>query len=552
MSAALAVWNREIEAAEAAMALALRAAAPNEVVDRRFALARMYVDRGNFTHALPQLDAAADLAPRRADIHVLRGLVLRTLGRHAEAVEAFRTARSVDARDPVPIYYLFQSAVAAGNSAQAQDARTAMAGVYQTLLKGDTRVPRPPFVRLSAFPWSADRPPLLPLSIYRQPYGWLARGEYETGIAEFRRVASVDPLLTDPGSRTPGVSSAVAALRQGRLAEARSLIDHSGALPKSSEANRILGLIYWAESDYEKGLERLTAAIRLSPRDERARIALSRILSSAGRDADAAAALEETIRVLPDSALAHWWLALSHERVNQFADARREFARAAAGAIAGGSRLHAAVGRSASGAADVAGAIQSLARAVAANPNDAGLHKLLAASLVQDDRVDEGLVEFAAALLINPEDTEAHAGIGQIHLNAGRDAEAVDALLRATEVAPANHDARYALASALVRLGRTEDAAAHFVRVEQAQRQQLAERRRVLTQDVLKEEAALRTAEGKFDAAIALYEQALAVSADAAAYERLAVLYSRVGRAPDAARARAMYEKMRAAGAPPR
>ena len=78
----------------------------------------------------------------------------------------------------------------------------------------------------------------------------------------------------------------------------------------------------------------------------------------------------------------------------------------------------------------------------------------------------------------------------------------------------------------------------------------LADRRRTLSHDVLKEEAALRTAEGKFDAAIALYEQALTVTAaDPAVYGHLASLYSRVGRAPDAARARAMYEKMRAGGA---
>jgi len=75
----------------------------------------------------------------------------------------------------------------------------------------------------------------------------------------------------------------------------------------------------------------------------------------------------------------------------------------------------------------------------------------------------------------------------------------------------------------------------------------LADRRRSLSHDVLKEEAALRAAEGRFDTAIALYEEALAVTADdPSVYGQLAVLYSKVGRAPDAARARAMYEKMRA------
>jgi tetratricopeptide (TPR) repeat protein len=552
MSMALAGWNREIATAEAELATALRGASQAGIVERRLRLARMYAERARFRDALSELDAVVRVESRRADVHVIRGLALRASRRHAEAAEAFHAALSLDASDPVTAYYLWESATATSNAAHAQDARKALAAAYRTITNSDGKSKRPPFIRLATFPWAADRPPLLPLAAYTQPYRSLARGDYDIAIAELRKAASGDPLLTDPASRTPALADAVAALRQGRLAQARSLIERSGSLGGSSEANRILGLIYWAESDYEKSIEKLSLAIQLAPRDERARIALSRVLSSAGRDAEAAIALEETVRALPDSALAHWWLALSHERVNRFAEARREFAQAASGAVANESPLHAAVGRSASGAADVAGAIESFARAVAENPNDAGLHKLLAGSLVQQDRSDDALIEFVAALLIDPEDGEAYAGIGQIHLNAGRGADAVAALQRATEVAPANHDARYALASALVQLGRAKEAADHFIRVEQAQRQMLADRRRGLSHDVLKEEAALRASEGKLDAAISLYEKALAVSADAAVYDRLASLYTRVGRALDAARARAMSDKMRADGSTPR
>ena len=553
MSAALTVWNRDIAAAEGTVAGIASGTSQAEIVTRRISLARMYADRGRFADALAQLDAARGLDRRRAEVHVLRGLVLRALQRHVEAAEAFQSARSIDPREPLTAYYAFQSATAIGNATDAENARTSLADAYRALAKGATRGTRFPFTRMATIQLPADRPPVLPLAAYKQPYGWLARGEYDTAIAEFRRVSSLDPLVIDPASRASASSRAIAALRQGRLSEARSLLEHSGALERSSEAHRILGLIYWAESDYDKALEQISNAIRLSPMDERARLALSRILSSAGRDTEAAAALEETLRVLPDSALAHWWLALSHERVNRFADARREFTLAAAGAVAGESQLHAAVGRSASAAADVPGAIASLTSAVAANPNDRALHKHLAASLVLHDRAGEAFVEFVSALLINPEDADAHAGIGRIHLHAGRDADAADALRRATELAPADHDARYALANALVRLGRTQEAAEHFKRVEQAQRQMIADRRRTLSHDVLKEEAALRTAEGRFEAAIALYEQALLVTAaDPSVYQHLASLYSKVGRAPDAARARAIYEKMRADGSAPR
>ena len=81
------------------------------------------------------------------------------------------------------------------------------------------------------------------------------------------------------------------------------------------------------------------------------------------------------------------------------------------------------------------------------------MHKYLAGALLQQDRADEAFVEFVAALLIDPRDADAHAGIGQIHLNAGRDDEAVTALRRAVELSPDHTEARYALATALMRLG---------------------------------------------------------------------------------------------------
>jgi tetratricopeptide (TPR) repeat protein len=171
------------------------------------------------------------------------------------------------------------------------------------------------------------------------------------------------------------------------------------------------------------------------------------------------------------------------------------------------------------------------------------MHRLLATTLMQQDRAEEAVAEFVAALLIDPLDAAAHAGIGRIRLQTGRDADAVDALRRATDLAPTDSEARYALASALERLGRSKEAAEHFARVEQAQRQALADQRRELSAAVLKQEATLRTAEGRFDDAIALYEKALAVESDPVVYRRLADLYAKVGRPLDAARARALSEK---------
>jgi tetratricopeptide (TPR) repeat protein len=543
MSAALAAWDREIESAESELRDTLSNAPPPIVVQRHVSMGRMYADRGRLADALAEFDAASRLAPTRADVHVLRGLVLREHGTSTETIEAFRAARAVDPGNPVTAYHLFHEAMISGSANDAREASEALAAAYPRLLKAEPLQKGARFTRLAPLPGAAAGPPVLPLAAYSQAFRDLARGEYERAIAEFRKAAAGDPLIADPAARSEAMMRAVGALRQGRLTDARSLLEESGPPPDSSEAHRVLGLVYWADSEYDKSIASLTAAISLSPRDERARLALARVLNAAGRDADAERALHETVRLLSDSVLAHWWLALAYEQVNRFAEARQEVEHVAAAAVSGESQLHASIGRFALGAADGPGAIDAFARAVRANPNDPAMHRFLAGALMQQDRAGEALAEFVAELLIDPQDAGALAGIGQIHLQAGRDADAVDALRRATDLAPANSEARYALASALARLGRTEEAAQHFARVEQAQRQMLADRRRTLSHDVLKEEAALRAAEGRFDTAIALYEKALAVGADPAVYGRLADLYAKVGRAPDAARARALYEK---------
>jgi tetratricopeptide (TPR) repeat protein len=549
MSAAQAAWDGEIKTAESELRATSATASPSLVVERHISLGRMYVDRGRLVDALTEFDAAGRLAPTRADVQVLRGLALQEQGMRGEAIDAFRRARRLDPGDPVTAYYMFHAAAISGNASAAQEASAALAAAYTKLLQAkplDSARGKPqttPFTRLAPLPSAATGPPILPPAAYSQAFRDLARGQYERAIAEFRRAAAGDPLITDPAAASGVIARAFVALRQGGVAEARSLLEASGPPRDSSEAHRALGIAYWAQSEYERSIAALTTAISLSPRNERARLALARVLNAAGRNGDAEGALREAIRLLPDSVLAHWWLALAYEEVHRPADARQEVEQVTAAASFGESQLHAAVGRFAVGAADGPAAIDAFARAAGANPNDPAMHRLLARTLWVHDRADEALAEFVAVLLIDPLDAAAHAGIGQIHLQKGRDADAVDALRRATDLAPADGETRYALASALQRLGRSEEAAQQFARVEQAQRQALADRRRELSAASLKQEAALRTAEGQFDTAIALYEKALAVESDPTVYGRLAELYAKVGRALDAARAKALYEK---------
>jgi tetratricopeptide (TPR) repeat protein len=575
MSRALETWDREIAAVETS--IPTDAASSPTLAEKHFALGQMYARRGRFSDALRHLDDASRLAPKRADVQLLRGLVLEILDATADATAAFRAAWTLDPADPVKAYYVFRHAQGSAADTLRRQAVDALATEYRRLLTDGSGKKGSPFSPISLLQDATGQMPLIPLAAYQTAYERIARGELEGGVAEFRKAAAVDPILTDATARSSSVMRAVAALRQGRLTTARTALEQSDALRDSSEAHRILGLVYWVESDYDRSIQQLEAAVRGSRRDERSRLALSRVLSTAGRDADAERVLEETIRELPHSARAHMWLATSYERSNRFADARHAFESAAARAISGQSQLYGSIGRLASAAADLSAASVAFAHAVATSPADAANHVYLAQALLLEDRTDEAFAEFVAALLIDARNAAAHAGIGQIELGRGAAAEAVDAFRRATELSPGNIEVQYALASALTRAGKVEEANQYFSRVEQAQHQMLAERRRTLTIDVLKEEAALRASEhdydraaalweqvltreparashhvgfgavlasaGRIDSAIEQYEQAVTLGAEPTAYLQRADLYAKAGRVPDAARARLMYEK---------
>ena len=250
---------------------------------------------------------------------------------------------------------------------------------------------------------SAAGAPVLSPVAYGQGYAHLANGKYDEAIAEFRKAAAIDPLVTDPASRSASMTQAAAALRQGRLAEARSLLEGFTARQDSPEAHRVLGLTYWADSQDDKSIEELEIAIRGNPRDERSRLALARVLTSAGRDADAERALRETIQALPDSALARWWLGSGYERLNRFADARQEFELAACRvwSPAEAGSMHRLVDWPQGPPTSPAPPRRS--RVGQRKPQRSGRStSTWPGALLQQDRADEAFVEFVAALLIVP------------------------------------------------------------------------------------------------------------------------------------------------------
>jgi tetratricopeptide (TPR) repeat protein len=221
-------------------------------------------------------------------------------------------------------------------------------------------------------------------------------------------------------------------------------------------------------------------------------------LLASGRLDDAVAALERPAPANADavSPRDRFARAQRQEAENRVAEARRDYEAAVAGAVAGRSAIWVAIGRLADVDGDGMAATAAFEQAVRLAPNDPQMHLQLADAYASHSRHDEALAELMAALLVAPRDAQVHATVGSVYLDSGRPAAAVHALSRALELAPARYQARYALARALDALGRPEDAARERALFEKARLESLAQRRRVMANDVDKEEAARREQPG--------------------------------------------------------
>ena len=205
-----------------------------------------------------------------------------------------------------------------------------------------------------------------------------------------------------------------------------------------------------------------------------------------GKYKEAVASLARAGRAAPakrDSPRLHLARGQAAESLNHVPDARREYQMALGGALAGRSIILVAIGRLAQVDGDLAGAIDALTRAARLNPNDALVRHELSAALAADGRIDDAFVELAAAVIINPRDAQAYAAIGQLHLEAGRNAEAAAAFTHALELAPDRYELRYSLATAYERTGDRTNAAKELEIYDRARRAALEERRRVIANE---------------------------------------------------------------------
>ena len=498
------------------------------------ALAGVYLDRGRTADALPELAAAIALEPMRPELQFFRGLAAGELGRPAEAVEAFGRAADLDAGAPVPLYELARHLRILGRDSDAAAVERRFRAAARERLS--RRSAAEPFTRLTL--QVATARPMFFLARYQEAGAFLRRGAYADAIQAFRGAMNSDPLLAGAGGRDDARKrEASAMLRSGSLRPAIELLTAivTGA-PGDAEAERHLGIAYWADERYEASAAHLRKAVQAGPRDERARLALADVLTTAGRLDEAERVLLDTVDILPASGLGWYRLGRLYHTREQYPQAVAALERAAALETLGGlDAVYQVIGLVHTLQQNGVEAVAAYRRQAALNPNDPVAHRALGDALRDVDRDDEAATEYLAALVVDPANAQALTALAASDLQRQQFEDAVAAASRAVSLNAENKEAQYTLATALVRVGRTEEGAAALRAFQRLQDTEMARDRRVYALNALRRGASLALQRGDAAEAVTRLQDAVELSPnDASLHADIGAALLKTGRAADA------------------
>ncbi|HZM97134.1 MAG TPA: tetratricopeptide repeat protein [Vicinamibacterales bacterium] len=478
----------------------------------RVAVATVLLDRHRIEDALRELRAAERDDDGRVEVYTLQALAYGVLEKPADAARALRRALAINPDNPAALYALAQQLARLEQPAEAtralRDVQRAL-GKREGASKGAQAVA--PFERVDLLRQVAGVAPIFPQARYADGYAALRTGDYAMAVTRFTEAAAVDPLASgEPAQREPMVRAG-GLLRAGQLETALEQVQSvvAGA-PDRAEAHRLLGLTYWLDDQAGKSIEHLRTAIRLAPGDERARVTLADVLADDRRLAEAERELTQAVEAGMQSGRIHYQLAHVYERQSLLPQAAASFrASEAFGPFVGRDEFDRALGSLLVNQADFDGAVAAYSRRIDANPNSGEAHRQLGEIYFLQGRDEEALTEFLVATWLDPRDAKALAAAGQVQVRMLKYGDARVTLERALAIDPSVKEARYALGTSLMRLGKTEDAKRELALFQRQQGEFESLGQQAFQLDSLRREASRNLIAGSFDQAVASYEEAL-------------------------------------------
>lgn len=532
LDAALAEWDRSILAFEARLRQASRPA------EFHMALGAVYLDRDRMEEALREFIEASRLDPSRADAHTFQALSSALLNKPTVAAQALAKASSLNPGNRALLYSEARQLALAGQPDQAGETlrRFIQSLPLQSIDRSASEAGGAPFERVALLRQVAGVAPIFPPALYADAFKLLTQGAYREAVDRMKQLAARDP-LNDGWSQGDELARGSAALRNGdvqsALAHLKAAIESA---PSRAETHRILAVAYRENDQRDKSIEELRTAIRLNPRDERARISLADALNAAGQDGDAERVLREATESFPAAGQVHYNLGRLYRLMAKNLDAVHAFERAAAlNPLVGLDNLYETIGAIHVVEGNFDSAMDALQKRVDVSPNIAEAHRKLGEVYLQQNRADEALGEFLVALLVDPRSAQTYAGIGQLQLQRGKYVEAAEASRRAVALDPALRAARYSLGSALLRLGRTEEGRKEIFEFEQLQAEARAREEREWELRLIRQAASVSLDKGDYEQVAEQLRKAIPYSPDdATAYVSLGAVLKRLGRHAEA------------------
>ena len=532
MRAALERWDRAVAQfqADANRSVSARAA--------RVAVATVLLDRHRIEDALRELRAAERDDDDRAEVYTLQALAYGALDKPAEAARVLQRAIAINPDNPTALYTLAQQLMRLEQSAEAtralRDFQRALVK-RQATSKG-TQPDAAPFERIDLLRQVAGVAPIFPQARYADGYTALRTGDYATAMTRFTEAAAGDPIAAGEAAGREPVARAAAAVRAGQLETAfRQLQAVIADTPEKAEAHRLLGLAYWLDDQPGKSIEHLRSAIRLAPDDERARVTLADVLAGDRRLAEAERELTQAIDTGMRSGRVHYQRAQVYERQSLLSQAAGGYRDSEVfGPFIGRDEFYRALGSLLVNQADFDGAVAAYTRRIDVNPNSGEAHRQLGEIYFLQGRDDEALTEFLVATWLDARDAKAYASAGQVQVRMLKYADARLTLERALTLDPNLREARYALGTSLMRLGRTDEAKQELELFQRQQGEFEALGQQAFQLDALRREASRSLIAGAFDQAVASYEKAVKLDAGARSQRDLGLALLRAKRPQEA------------------
>jgi tetratricopeptide (TPR) repeat protein len=282
---------------------------------------------------------------------------------------------------------------------------------------------------LAAFREAIRRNPLLAVAHFHLGLALERSERTEEAIAAYIRSLRLAPNLVEARY---GLSSATAELGDldGAIALLRQVVTR---LPKLAEAHYNLGVHYSNRykrasgrryaSDQDAAVEALTTAVRLSPNEARFHAALGRLLADK-QDLEGALASLRRARTLEPNRLEHAYdLGLVLRLAGDLDGAEAQF-RAVVSGDPGNGLARRALGLVLRTNGDLSGAASELRAAVRTLPEDAQAHHLLGSLLLKLGETSTGFEELRRAIELDSSLIEPRVALAQALARSGRQDEA--------------------------------------------------------------------------------------------------------------------------------